>query len=131
MNTFEIVSAPPVPEDISDEEFNEFLDLYIGLEAPPADGIYKRDDIAISFRPPQGWKIFENSFKEEHGRLIFMPSSSEATNLSISVFTLPGSFATEPEDMLNIAKEEENVTSAEIINIADTKAASIVARFRT
>lgn len=107
---------------------DDFSDFDLGFADPPANGIYKRDDIAIKFIPPVGWKIQDNSFQEEYGRITFAPSSFSdiGTNLGISVLPMPLDMAAGGADALEFAKQEmdkdETVLEAEISIFADTKA---------
>lgn len=111
--------------------FTPFCYAQLDLAEPPADGIYRRDDIAIKFIPPPGWKIQSNSFQKEYGQVVFRPSSFDfMASLGISVVSRPLSMTVTGADILESTKREmdkdETVLKAEIITFADTKALSSV-----
>ena len=97
--------------------------LNMGLAEPAADGIYKRGNITIKFTAPAGWKMRNNSLQDKYSHIIFTPASFETVaNLNISILSVSSDMALNPEDMVEVIREDENVLSAEAIDFAGTRA---------
>ena len=103
---------------------NDILsDSDLGLIDPPADGIYRRNNIIIQFTAPAGWKLRDNSLQDKYGHIIFTPASFETiANLNISVLSTSPDMAIKPEDMLEVLKQDETILTAEAIDFAGTRA---------
>jgi len=108
---------------LSYAENDGFSDSDMGLTDPPADGIYRRNNITIQFTAPAGWKLRDNSLQDKYGHIIFTPASFKTiANLNISALSASLNLAIKPEDMIEVLEQDESVLTAEAIDFAGTRA---------
>lgn len=110
-------------------EVNPSSDFDCGLREPPADGVYKINDLTIKFIAPKGWKKAKDIALGQVGVINFKPSCLAKEGLGITFFNAP--YLTQDSqavlnEALKTAGDGEDILKKEVIKVDDTDAVSLI-----